>query len=316
METTAPARTNPSLDPHPLRVPMARTHPGCHRLGGCAGRWAVVMFAAVIFAAVGAASTIAAPVPSSLTTVAQTAVRAEAPTRAHGVPGGPFPSTRSPRDGLVTLVVFDTSCDEEALSRKQIFNVIFGLVTVAAWHEGDFGIATMRNNTILTFRVQWHPFRSSKHSDEAVRRDLWKQRNDVNVDALADDVVHARRGPCRTDELEAFRQIQAELSSMGVGTRPVTVTVISNGVVVARGRNFMNPQPPAARLVQQLHASGEIAQLPVNLVFVGIGRRAGVGTRKLMWLQEFWSRYAVAAGGHPTLIRTADDLIARLGGGS
>jgi hypothetical protein len=242
---------------------------------------------------------------------------ASGPTSADGKPRGWFPSAASPRDGLVFLLVVDRSCDGPPLSRSKLKSLVFASVTEAAWREGDFGVAGLRNNTILGLNLDFAAFRSNKESDEAVRRDLWRQRNFAPIDRFVSDIVKAGHGPCRTDLLEGLKQIQAELSSHGAGARPVIIAMVTNGVVVARGINFRNPQPPPAVLVRQLQAAHLVAHLPgVRLIFVGLGRTWGIGSKKLDWLNAFWWQYAVAAKAHPFLMRSADDLITRIRAGS
>jgi hypothetical protein len=284
----------------------------------CAALGAAVMLATV--AAFGGAASASGATDAFLRQPSKTAAAAEArPTRvaiANGKPGGWFPSEPSPRDGLVFLMVVDVSCDETRLAAAQLENVIFTSVSYAAWHEGDFGIAPMRNNAILNLDFQFtHPFRSDKKSEEAVRRDLWHQRNEVDVNRFVRFVDRGRRGPCRTDQLEALKQVQAELSGLGVGARSVIVAMIGNGVVSARGLNFRKPQPEPSELVRKLKARGMVAHLPnVSLVFVGVGHTRGVGSRKLDWLNAFWSRYATAAGAHALFLPTADALVGRIRG--
>jgi hypothetical protein len=235
---------------------------------------------------------------------------------ASGKPGGWFPDGAPPRDGLVVVTVVDVSCDEAPLTRSQLRDLLFATITLAAFHEGTSAIAPLRNNAIVNLPFLVTRFRSTMESDESVRRDLWHQRNAVSIDAAVTHVVNAAHGPCRTDGLEALKQIQSELSSLGAGGHPVDVIVVSNGVVVARGVDFRRPQPPPGVLVRRLEAANEVANLPgVRLVFVGLGRSPGIGSRRLDWLEQFWSRYARAAGGRSALFRGTDEVVARIRGG-
>jgi hypothetical protein len=236
---------------------------------------------------------------------------------ASGKPGGWFPDGAPPRDGLVVVTVVDVSCDETPLTRTQLRSLLLATITLAAFHEGTSAIAPLRNNAIVNLPFLVTRFHSTMESDESVRRDLWHQRNEVSLDGAVAHVVDAAHGPCRTDGLEALKQVQSELSSLGAGGRPADVIVVSNGVVVARGVDFRAPQPPPAALVRRLAAAHEVASLPgVRLVFVGLGRSPGIGSRKLDWLEQFWTRYARAAGGRATLVRGTDEVVARIRGAS
>jgi hypothetical protein len=288
-------------------VAIRRVRPACAALG------AVVTIATV------AAFTGAAGASGATGATGATGVSIQQPSQAEvasGKPGGWFPAGASPRDGLVFLMVVDVSCDERRLAAAQLKNLIYMSLSYTAWHEGDFGVAPMRNNAILNLDFHFAaPFRSSKQSDEAVRRDLWRQRNDVDVDSFVRDVRRGRRGPCRTDQLEALKQVQAHLSGLGAGTRPVVVAMIGNGVLVARGMNFRKAQPDPRALVRKLKACGMLAHLPnVSLVFAGVGQTWGVGSRKLDWLNAFWRQYAIAAGAHALFLPTPDALISRIRG--
>jgi hypothetical protein len=96
----------------------------------------------------------------------------------------------------------------------------------------------------------------------------------------------------------------------------VVVVAVTNGIVVARGVSFYEQQPAPQVLVAQLRAQGLVARLPnVRMVFVGLGRvPGGIGLRKARWIEQFWLAYARAAGAKPILLRSVDDLVARLGG--
>lgn len=311
--------------------PQARSVPksSLPHHGGQAAPVSLASFAAVIAALMLALPAAGAPVERAsgsmstrllampaATTTAAPATRGVVEA-AHGKPGGWFPSGASPRDGLIFLLVVDKSCDETSFARAELKELVFAAATTAAWHEGDFGVAGMRNNSIVELEFDFAIFRSSKESDEAVRRDLWRQRNNVPIDRFVRHIEGAARGPCRTDGLEGLKQVQAELSSRGAGTRPVLVAMVSNGVVVARGVNFRKPQPEPKLLVRQLQAAGLVARLPkVRLIFAGIGRTWGIGSKKQNWLNSFWRQYAEAAGAHPFLVRSADALITRIRGGS
>jgi hypothetical protein len=236
---------------------------------------------------------------------------------AGGVPQGSFPSSPSPRDEPVTLLVSDTSCDQFRESPAQLRDVIYGLVTNVAWREGTFGLATMRSDALLNLNFHYVRFRSQMQSPEAIRRDLQQQRNDAPVARFAQDVVRGRSGPCRTDMTSALLQIQRELSSIGAGGHLVTVVVITNGIVLADDLNFLRESRAPTVVVHELAAKDDIAHLPrVQLVFVGVGRAVGVTPTRQRWLEDFWAAYARVAGSTPVFIRTTGDLAVRVGGAS
>jgi len=152
-------------------------------------------------------------------------------------PGKPpvswFPSAPSPRDKLVLLLTVDTSCDETNLPDPVLEALVYATVTHSAWREGTFGLAPVRNNALRLLNFMYAEFISDKTSDEAVRRDLRHQRDDAPIAELVRHIRNGRRGPCRTDLLEMFKQVQRTLSSRGVGNRPVTVVAVGNGLITA-----------------------------------------------------------------------------------
>src|SRR5207244_13429173 len=106
--------------------------------------------------------------------------------------------------------------------------LLFATITLAAFHEGTSAIAPLRNNSIVNLPFLVSRFHSTMESDESVRRDLWHQRNAVSIDAAVAHITAAARGPCRTDGLEAMKQVQEELSSLGAGGHPIDVILVTN----------------------------------------------------------------------------------------
>jgi len=233
-----------------------------------------------------------------------------------GKPVGAFPSAPSPEDGLAIRYMLDVSCDALPVAQAEQRLLTYALVTEAAWHEGSFGEAPIRNDAIENLNFREVRFVSQKQSPEAIRRDLQAQRNRVSIPSLLTHMQRGRRGACRTDLLAAFGELQRNLSGTGVGGSPVVVVAVTNGVVVARGVSFYKPQPAPQVLVAQLKAQSLVASLPgVRLFFVGLGRvPGGIGLQKARWIEQFWLHYARAAGATPVLVRSVDDLITRLGG--
>jgi hypothetical protein len=233
-----------------------------------------------------------------------------------GKPGGSFPTAPSPRDGLAIRYILDVSCDALPASQADQRTLTYYLVTEAAWHEGSFGAAPIRNDAIENLNFDEVRFVSQMHSPEAIRRDLRAQRNEVSIPSLVSSMRKGSRGPCRTDLLAAFGELQRNLSGTGVGRSPVVAVAVTNGIVVARGLNFYRQRPNPRVLIARLKAQGLVASLPgVRVFFVGLGRvPGGIGLNKARWIEQFWLEYTRAAGATPVLVRSVDDLITRLRG--
>jgi hypothetical protein len=231
-------------------------------------------------------------------------------------PGGGFPSEPSPQDSLAIRYVLDTSCDALPVSQADQRTLTYALVTEAAWHEGSFGEAPLRNDAIENLNFDEVQFSSQMQSPEAIRRDLEAQRNRISIPSLLSYMKKSDRGACRTDLLAAFGELQRNLSGTGVGDSPAVVVAVTNGIVVARGVDFYKAQPAPQVLVAELKAQGLVATLPgVRVYYVGLGRvPGGIGLKKARWVEQFWLDYAHAAGATPVLVRSVDDLIVRLGG--